>query len=317
MVFAESWLDLSDTLSPTGEEAFAVCECLFSIVYMGLLAAQLAVIPSTSFGSNPTNRFDAFVTTILFVVAFFWCLPFVSVSRATLHRLTILRLLRLVARPEKCRGSSWSRHPSHGSSHVGGRRRPPILLRFFLERRGRAALRRKGLRDNPRLADNIRRRALRRIEFQRLRERLRAPLRHDRDGRALHGVHRDELRAVTGVSGLGCIYFVSFYVVGCLVAVNVFSAFVIDAFLSQYEEGRALRETPRRRRWIRVARGRRRACIVCIRHSARDDVYAMFLEGDGDKFDRRIVLSRRYGVTAWRAVRGLPRRLQAVLPNGF
>ena len=47
--------------------------------------------------------------------------------------------------------------------------------------------------------------------------------------------------AVTGISGLGCLYFVSFYVVGCLVAVNVFSAFVIDAFLSQYEEGRALR----------------------------------------------------------------------------
>ena len=47
--------------------------------------------------------------------------------------------------------------------------------------------------------------------------------------------------AVTSIAGLGCIYFVSFYVVGCLVAVNVFSAFVIDAFLSQYEEGRARR----------------------------------------------------------------------------
>ena len=107
LVFAESWLDLSDTLSPTGEEAFAVCECLFSIVYMGLLVAQLAVIPFDEFWLEPTNRFDAFVTTILFVVAFFWCLPFIDISRATLHRLTILRLLRLVARLRRSSGLSW------------------------------------------------------------------------------------------------------------------------------------------------------------------------------------------------------------------
>jgi len=86
--------------------------------------------------------------------------------------------------------------------------------------------------------------------------------------------------AVTGISGLGCIYFVSFYVVGCLVAVNVFSAFVIDAFLSQYEEGRALRGDAEASTLdqSRAGDGYR---IVCIRHSARDDVYkAMFLEGD-------------------------------------
>ena len=92
--------------------------------------------------------------------------------------------------------------------------------------------------------------------------------------------------AVTGVSGLGCIYFVSFYVVGCLVAVNVFSAFVIDAFLSQYEEGRALRAT--RASTLRSgSRAGDGAAASRVRHSARDDVRkAMFLEGDApDKFD--------------------------------
>ena len=76
------------------------------------------------------------------------------------------------------------------------------------------------------------------------------------------------------VFGLGCIYFVSFYVVGCLVAVNVFSAFVIDAFLSQYEEGRASAGRRIARRRLDQSRRRRYTHIVahpsfCARRRAR------------------------------------------------
>ena len=65
---------------------------------MGLLCAQLLVVPFDEFWLDALNRFDAVVTVGLFLAALFWALPYIRVSRATLHHLTILRLLRLVAR---------------------------------------------------------------------------------------------------------------------------------------------------------------------------------------------------------------------------
>ncbi|KAH8072906.1 hypothetical protein JL720_10993 [Aureococcus anophagefferens] len=96
VVFLSSYLDLADTLTPGGEEAFAVVEMLFSIAYAALLAAQLAVEPFDEFWLHTSNRFDATVTVVLFGAAVFWALPFVDVSRDVLHRLTILRLGRLL-----------------------------------------------------------------------------------------------------------------------------------------------------------------------------------------------------------------------------
>ncbi|KAH8048749.1 hypothetical protein JL722_12373 [Aureococcus anophagefferens] len=61
VVFLSSYLDLADTLTPGGEEAFAVVEMLFSIAYAALLAAQLAVEPFDEFWLHTSNRFDATV----------------------------------------------------------------------------------------------------------------------------------------------------------------------------------------------------------------------------------------------------------------
>lgn len=281
LVFAESWLDLSDTLKSSGEEAFAVAECVFSIVYMALLGCQLCVVPFDEFWLAATNRFDAFVTTLLFCVAFLWALPFISVSRATLHRLTILRLLRLVAR---LRDVPRFRLVCACIARIIPASAGAVGLLFCTSSLWNAAgvqLFGGGVYEgNPRL-----------------------------EGTSYQDAHYDVLNfndfangyvplfamvatggpftefidmayAVTGLRGLGCLYFVSFYVVGCLVAVNVFSAFVIDAFLSQYEEGRVLQGDAEAATLdqSRAGDGYR---IVCIRHSARDDVYkAMFLDGD-------------------------------------
>ena len=43
VVFAESYYDLTNTLTPSGEERFAMAECVFSLLYMGLLLAELLV----------------------------------------------------------------------------------------------------------------------------------------------------------------------------------------------------------------------------------------------------------------------------------
>ena len=110
--------------------------------------------------------------------------------------------------------------------------------------------------------------------------------------------------AVTGVSGLGCIYFVSFYVVGCLVAVNVFSAFVIDAFLSQYEEGRALRGT-RSADIGSSPRGRRLPHRLhpsfCARRRAQGDVPGGGRVINSDHIDLVVATASRWS-RRWRAV---------------
>ena len=93
-------MDLTDTLSSGGEEAFAAVEVLFSIGYMALLSAQLLVVPFDEFWLSLRNRFDFVVTVLLFATAIVWVWPTVHVSRDTLHRLTILRLLRLVSKLE-------------------------------------------------------------------------------------------------------------------------------------------------------------------------------------------------------------------------
>ena len=96
VVFAESYYDLTNTLTPSGEERFAMAECVFSLLYMGLLLAELLVKPFDEYWLSKTNRFDFVATIILFVAATVWVLPFVHISRDTLHYLTILRLARLV-----------------------------------------------------------------------------------------------------------------------------------------------------------------------------------------------------------------------------
>ena len=96
----------------------------------------------------------------------------------------------------------------------------------------------------------------------------------------------EALNDVSGARGAGYYFFVSFYVVGVLIFFNVFSAFVIDAFLSQYTEARALAHDDEADTLDQscVEEGYR---IVATRRSAQNDVYrAMFLEDDdGDDDD--------------------------------
>ena len=53
-------------------------------------------MPWDEFWLSPANRFDCVVTVVLFAAAVFWAVPYITVSRATLHHLTILRLMRLL-----------------------------------------------------------------------------------------------------------------------------------------------------------------------------------------------------------------------------
>ena len=287
VVFLSSYLDLADTLTPGGEEAFAVVEMLFSIAYAALLVAQLAVEPFDEFWLHTSNRFDATVTVVLFGAAVFWALPFVDVSRDVLHRLTILRLGRLltvlnqvdrfrlicecVARivPAStgvvgvlfCAGALWS---GAGVQLFGG-----------LVYDGNGALEGSDYLDSHYDVLNFNDFAMGFL-----------PLFAMVTSGGPYTEFVEALNDVSGARGAGYYFFVSFYVVGVLIFFNVFSAFVIDAFLSQYTEARALAHDDEADTLDQscVEEGYR---IVATRRSAQNDVYrAMFLEDDdGDDDD--------------------------------
>ncbi|KAH8069778.1 hypothetical protein JL721_5669 [Aureococcus anophagefferens] len=269
------------------KEAFAVVEMLFSIAYAALLAAQLAVEPFDEFWLHTSNRFDATVTVVLFGAAVFWALPFVDVSRDVLHRLTILRLGRLLTVLNQvdrfrlicecvakivpastgvvgvlfCAGALWS---GAGVQLFGG-----------LVYDGNGALEGSDYLDSHYDVLNFNDFAMGFL-----------PLFAMVTSGGPYTEFVEALNDVSGAKGAGYYFFVSFYVVGVLIFFNVFSAFVIDAFLSQYTEARALAHDDEADTLDQscVEEGYR---IVATRRSAQNDVYrAMFLEDDdGDDDD--------------------------------
>ena len=80
---------------------------------------------------------------------------------------------------------------------------------------------------------------------------------------------------------LGYLYHVSFYIVGILIVKEgLIVAFIVDAFLSQFEDNRALCEDENIASLdqSRAGEGFR---IIASKRSSKDDIYrAMFLEDD-------------------------------------
>jgi hypothetical protein len=278
-VLVESYYDLADTLTPAGEEAFAVIEVGFSFVYMGMLCAALFVTPLDEYFLSAANKFDATVTIVLFAVALFWALPGTHVSRHTLHLLTILRLTRLLTSLNHvgrfklivssivrmvpasvgvigilyCAGAAWS---ALGVQLLGG-----------LIYEGNPALEDTDYLDAGYDVLNFNDFSM---GFMSLFTYIVA------------GPFHEFIEAAEAVAlpGTGYVFFISFYIVGTLIIFNVFSAFVIDAFLSQWEDSRALAEDTEDDTLDQsnVAEGFR---IVARRPANKDDVYkAMFLEDD-------------------------------------
>ena len=84
-----------------------------------------------------------------------------------------------------------------------------------------------------------------------------------------------------GVTLLGYLYHVSFYIVGILIVKEgLIVAFIVDAFLSQFEDNRALCEDENIASLdqSRAGEGFR---IIASKRGTKDDIYrAMFLEDD-------------------------------------
>lgn len=87
--------------------------------------------------------------------------------------------------------------------------------------------------------------------------------------------------AATGIPGVGYLYHVSFYIVGILIVKEGLTvAFIVDAFLSQFQDGRALREDDNCAS-LDQSRADDGFRIIASRNTTKDDIYrAMFLEDD-------------------------------------
>jgi len=87
--------------------------------------------------------------------------------------------------------------------------------------------------------------------------------------------------AEAAVPGVGYLYHVSFYIVGIfIVKEGLIVAFIVDAFLSQFQDGRALRKDDNCAS-LDQSRADDGFRIIASRSTTKDDIYrAMFLEDD-------------------------------------
>lgn len=84
------------------------------------------------------------------------------------------------------------------------------------------------------------------------------------------------LDQASSFDGAGVVFYFSWYFVGCLILANAFSAFIIDAFLSQFTNQDTIDEEIHSLDQSLAGENYR---IVATRGSNTDDVYkAMFLE---------------------------------------
>jgi len=238
LVLLESWFDLNNSDTPLGDLAFSYVEFLFSSFYAAALALELFVTPFDQFWLSNVNRFDFFVTVLLFLTALFWILPFVAVSSEVMHYLLILRLLRLVlllTSMERFRilGAAIGRIVP-ASVGVLGVLFASASLWSTIGVQAFGGLLYDG---NPALDDAD---DFLDAHFAILNVNDFAMGFYPLFAMIIAGGPFPELVAafdkVAAFHGAGVLFFFSWYVVGVLIMVNVFSAFVIDAFLSQYED---------------------------------------------------------------------------------
>ena len=261
------------------QERFAMAECVFSLLYMGLLLAELLVKPFDEYWLSKTNRFDFVATIILFVAATVWVLPFVHISRDTLHYLTILRLARLVLMLLKL--------PSYellgiclmkmlpasvgvmGIMYVAGGLWSTLGVQLFggTVYDGNPALEGTDYMEEGYDILNNNDYAM---AFMSLFTFITA------------GPYHEFIEAAeAAIPVVGYLYHVSFYIVGILIVKEgLIVAFIVDAFLSQFEDNRALCEDENIASLdqSRAGEGFR---IIASKRSSKDDIYrAMFLEDD-------------------------------------
>ncbi|KAJ8603754.1 hypothetical protein CTAYLR_000296 [Chrysophaeum taylorii] len=280
LVLVQSYQDLANTESHMDEMIWGTVEFFFSIFYFAALAAQLLVTPFDEFWLSPTNRFDLTVTVLLFVVALYWICPWTNVSTQILHYFTIVRLLRLVnflvnLDNFKLIGTCIVNIVPASLGVVGVVFASASLWNSFAVQCFGGLI----YDGNPDLEDTDYLDAhfdiLNFNDFSMGFGPLLAMI--------VAGGPFDEfnqaLDRVAGFKGAGVVYFTSWFVVGVLIMVNVFSAFVIDAFLSQYDDDAVLNEDEDLASLDQSFAGEGFR-IVASRSKTTDDIYKDMFEDD-------------------------------------
>ncbi|GMH46792.1 hypothetical protein TrVE_jg9970 [Triparma verrucosa] len=96
-LFMESYQDLrKGELIILEQDTWGWVEFSFSMMYMFELSIKLATVPWTKFLAFRSNLFDAVVTLLLFAASVVWAVPSVHVSSDLYRHFSILRLLRLI-----------------------------------------------------------------------------------------------------------------------------------------------------------------------------------------------------------------------------
>ncbi|GMI17234.1 hypothetical protein TrLO_g3296 [Triparma laevis f. longispina] len=96
-VFMESYQDLKKNESIIlDQDTWGCIEFSFSILYVLELIIILITTPWTKFTAFRSNLFDCFVTLLLFTASVVWAIPTINLSSDLLRYFSILRLLRLV-----------------------------------------------------------------------------------------------------------------------------------------------------------------------------------------------------------------------------
>ena len=279
-VLLESWFDLNNTDTPLGDLVFSYIEFLFSLFYAVALFIELLVIPFQEYWLSYVNRFDFFVTVLLFLCALYWILPITSVSSTTMHYLLILRLLRLVlvlTSLERFRvlGSCIATIVPASIGVIGVLFASAALWSSF----GVHAFGGLIYDGNPALADAD---DFLENHYQILNYNDFSMGFYPLFAMIISGGPFPELVAalnhVSIFKAAGVVFYFSFYVVGVLIMVNVFSAFVIDAFLSQYEDDK-IQAPDTELESLDQSYAGDGFKIVAYKRSTTDDVYkAMFAD---------------------------------------
>lgn len=280
LVLLQSYFDLANTTTTTGDSVWGAVELCFSLFYTLMLCCELLVTPFGEFWLQPKNRFDFCVTILLFATAVYWALPCTDVGPDLLHYLTILRVLRLlnllatIERFKLIINCIYRIVPASvgvvGLLFASGACFSVFGVQFF----GGAIY-----DGQPAIADgdylDAHYDVLNFNDFSMGFIPLFTMI-------TTGGPVNEFIEAMSAVSafpGAGVVFFLAWYVVGNLIMVNIFSAFVIDAFQSQYQDAHANKCDTEGRSLDQSTAGDGFR-IVAKRSNNADDVYkAMFADG--------------------------------------
>ena len=238
-VFFESRDDLNDTDTPASTELWGWVEFWFSMAYLLDLALKLAATPLDVYLDDVKNRFDLCVTLVFVVVSVYWASPLVGITADMLHYFTILRLLRLLALLGRLRAF---RVIVASVANILAACAPVLGLIFCISfawsAAGVALFGGRLYAGSPALdGTDYEDSDYYLLNFNDLVLGLLPLFAMVTSGGPVSEVIDAAARArrPEGQQWVGYAFFISYYVVGVLVAFNIFSAFIIDAFISEYE----------------------------------------------------------------------------------